>query len=160
MGILRYLLILVLFTTSVIAHEDKDVYLYTEIYGPQESLWAPNLEITLLRTVSEEYGDGSLRLRGAVRFSGLSLFAFYPSYLGGFHYIVGHEHKMDLGINILHQELTEYFVLQSGTSISFNFGYRHRLGKNWFVGFAFNPTYGKENKPFYPVSLKIGASIF
>ena len=149
-----------LFTTSVIAHEDKDVYLYTELYGPQESLYSPNLEITIHRTESEEYGDGSLRLRAAVRFSGLAFFTMYPSYLGGFHYIVGREHKMDLGINILYQELTEYFVLQSGTSVSFNLGYRHRLGKNWFVGFAFNPTYGRENKPFYPVSLKIGASIF
>jgi hypothetical protein len=159
-GILKYLLILILFTTTVIAHEDKDVYLYTELYGPQESLWSPNLEITLHRTESKEYGDGSLRLRAAVRFSGLVIFTMYPSYLGGLHYIVGREHKMDLGINILYQELTEYFVLQSGTSVSFNLGYRHRLGKNWFVGFAFNPTYGRENKPFYPVSLKIGASIF
>lgn len=160
MGILKYFLVFILLTTLLLAEEDKNVYLYTEIYGPQESLFAPNLEFTLLRTKSEEYGDGSLRLRGAVRFSGLAFFTIYPSYLGGFHYIVGYEHKLDLGINILYQELSELFILQSGTSISFNIGYRHRLGKNWFVGFAFNPTYGDENKPFYPVSLKIGASIF
>lgn len=160
MGILKYFLIFILLTTLLLAEEDKNAYMYTEIYGPQESLFAPNLEITLLRTKSEKYGDGSVRLRGAIRFSGLALFTMYPSYLGGFHYIVGREHKLDLGINLLYQELTEYYILQSGTSISFNIGYRHKLGKNWFVGFAFNPTYGKENKPFYPVSLKIGASIF
>lgn len=157
---MKVIILLVLLTSSLYANKADNLYLYTEIYGPQEGLISPNLEFTLLRTESEDFGDGSLRLRAAMRFSGLSFFTIYPSYLCGIHFITGFEHKVDLGVGIMYQELSENYVFKTGTSLSFNLGYRHKVGESWFVGFAINPTFGKENKPFYPVSMKIGFSIF
>ncbi|MFN3196033.1 MAG: hypothetical protein ACE364_08805 [Chlorobiota bacterium] len=112
----------------------------------------------LLSMDSMLLNEGDLRLRGAVRITGLSLFTFYPSFLGGFHYIGGDEHKLDLGVNILYQVLQEKYVMNTGTSVSFNVGYRHDLDDDYFVGFAICPTYGITNKPFYPVSFKFGYS--
>ena len=135
------------------------MYLYTEIYGPQESLLSANFEMNILSMDNTLFNQADLRLRGAVRITGLSLFTFYPSFLGGFHYIGGDEHKIDLGINILYQILNEKYVMNTGTSVSFNIGYRHDLDDDYFVGFAICPTYGITNKPFYPVSLKFGYSL-
>lgn len=159
MGLLKYFILLILFSYSILHCEDNDMYLYTEIYGPQESLLSANFEMNILSMDNTLFNQADLRLRGAVRITGLSLFTFYPSFLGGFHYIGGDEHKIDLGINILYQILNEKYVMNTGTSVSFNIGYRHDLDDDYFVGFAICPTYGITNKPFYPVSLKFGYSL-
>jgi hypothetical protein len=132
------------------------MFLYTELFGPQESLLSANFEMEVLSMDYLLFKKGDLRLRGAVRVTGISLFTFYPSILGGFHYIGGDEHKIDLGINILYQILNEKYVMNTGTSMSFNIGYRHNVNDNFFVGFAICPTYGITNKPFYPVCMKLG----
>lgn len=135
------------------------MFIYTELYGPQESLLSANFEVNILSMDNTLFKYGDLRLRGAVRITGLSLFTFYPSFLGGFHYVAGDEHKLDLGVNFLYQILNKSYVMNTGTSISFNIGYRHNINDESFVGFAFCPTYGFENKPFYPVSFKFGFSL-
>jgi len=156
---LKYLIILILFSYSITFCEESDMFLYTEFYGPQESLFSVNYEMNILSMDSTILNKGDLRLRGAVRITGLSLFTFYPSFLGGFHYIGGDEHKLDLGINVLYQVLHERYVMNTGTSITFNIGYRHNIDDGWFVGFAICPTYGITNKPFYPMSFKLGYSL-
>ena len=135
------------------------MFLYTELYGPQESLISANFEVNILSMDNTLFKYGDLRLRGAVRITGLSLFTIYPSFLGGVHYVAGDGHKLDLGINVLYQVLQEEYVMNTGTSISFNIGYRHNIDDDCFVGFAICPTYGMTNKPFYPVSMKLGYSL-
>jgi hypothetical protein len=132
------------------------MFLYTELYGPQESLLSANFEMNILSMDNTLLKNGDLRLRGGIRITGIALLTFYPSFLGGVHYIAGQDHKLDLGVNILYQILNKSYVMNTGTSLSFNIGYRHNVNDNFFVGFAICPTYGFENKPFYPVCMKLG----
>lgn len=157
---MKYIIIIILFSFSSLFSDEGNVYLYTEIYGPQESIIAPNIEVSLLKISNDFVGNGDLRVRGAIRITGLAFFSFYPSFMGGAHFVTSGEHKLDLGVNVLYQELSGNYVLNTGTSLSLNIGYRHNLDNNWFVGFSFCPTYGKENKPFYPASIKVGLALW
>ena len=118
MGLLKYLIILLLFSFSNLHCKDNDMFLYTELYGPQESLISANFEVNILSMDNTLFKYGDLRLRGAVRITGLSFFTIYPSFLGGVHYVAGDGHKLDLGVNVLYQVLQEEYVMNTGTSIS------------------------------------------
>lgn len=148
-----------LFSFTCFSKTDETTFLYNEVQGPQKGLLAPNFEVKIFEGSSDSLNESSLRFRAGISVLNLVLFSWSPSYLAGFHYIVGEKKKLDLGVAIVYEHYQDFHYFNSATSISFTLGFWHTIGDDWFIGGAICPTYSNENIPFYPVSFKIGYSL-
>ena len=148
-----------MFTTVSLANKNETFFLYNEIQGSQKGLLAPNFEIKIIENSTDSLSENSIRFRAGVSILNLVLFSWSPSYLAGFHYVVGEKKKLDLGVAIVYEKYEDYHYFNTATSISFTLGFRHTIGDDWFIGGAICPTYSKANIPFYPVSFKFGFSL-